>query len=154
MLEIPLIALIDTLVERVEHTTMEPLVDEVPGDTRVSRVMTEFIDDSCPQKFRQLQADLLTLKRKATIVQETILQQNEELEGMRVVCAELVAKLTRVGEWLDSLVTQLEEYTLERQSRPLQAYINGACNQGFKTLTWIRNQLRVVFDSDSDSVST
>ena len=52
-------------------------------------------------------------------MRETILQQNEELEGMRLVCAELVAELTPIGERLDSLAAQLEEYTLERESSPL-----------------------------------
>lgn len=42
-----------------------------------------------------------------------------------MVCVESAAKLTRIGEQLDSLMVQLEEYTLERRSNPLQAYISG-----------------------------
>ena len=34
--------------------------------------------------------------------------QNEELEGMSVVCAESSTKLAHIGEWLDSLMVQLE----------------------------------------------
>ena len=41
------------------------------------------------------------------IVREEILQQKEELEGMRVVFPESTAKLTHVREWLDSLMVQL-----------------------------------------------
>ena len=44
---------------------------------------------------------------------------------MRVVCAESATKLAHIGEWLDSLMVQLEG-TLECQSSPLQACIDGA----------------------------
>lgn len=96
-------------------------------DTEGSRAVTKFRNDSCPSQFHQFQSDLLALKKKATTVQKAILQQNKELEGMRAVCVESAAKLTRVGEWLDSLMVQLE-YTLERRSNPLQTYIDGACS--------------------------
>jgi len=42
---------------------------------------------------------------------------------MRAVCAESMAKLIRVGEWLGSLMVQLE-CTLERQGSPTQTYID------------------------------
>ena len=44
---------------------------------------------------------------------------------MRVVCAKLAAKLANIREQLDLLMVQLEG-TLQCQSRPLQAYIDGA----------------------------
>ena len=49
--------------------------------------------------------------------------QNEEHEGMRVVCVESMTKLAHIGERLDSIIVQLEG-TLECQSSPLQAYID------------------------------
>ena len=75
--------------------------DETLGDTKV-------LDDGRTQRCHQLRADLVVLKGKATSVRETILLQNEELEGMRVVCAESAAKLAHIGERLDSLMVQLE----------------------------------------------
>lgn len=50
LLETSLIALVDTLVERVEPTPLETYVDdmfslgEVLGDTKVPRAMTDFLD--------------------------------------------------------------------------------------------------------------
>jgi len=38
LLEIPLIALVDTLGETVEHTPTRPSIDEVPRDTKVSTI--------------------------------------------------------------------------------------------------------------------
>ena len=55
--------------------------DEALGDTEV-------LGNGRTQRCHQLRADLLVLKGKATSVQEAILLQNEELEGMRVVCTE------------------------------------------------------------------
>jgi len=55
------------------------------------------------------------------------MQQNKVLEGMRSVCVESMAKLTHIGERLDSLLVQLE-CTLECESSPLQAYIDGTGN--------------------------
>lgn len=60
-------------------------------------------------------------------MREAISQQNKELEGIKVVCAESTTKLTHVGEFLDSLHVPLE-CTLERESSPLRAYIDGAGN--------------------------
>lgn len=54
-----------------------------------------------------------------------VAHENEELEGMRVVCAELAAKLAHIGERLDSLMVQLQG-TLECQISPLQACIDRA----------------------------
>lgn len=44
---------------------------------------------------------------------------------MKVVCVESATKLTCVGEWLDSLMVHLEEYTLERRNSLLHTYIGG-----------------------------
>ena len=79
---------------------------EVPGD--VSTIdgaprNIEVLDDGRTQQCHQFRVDLLTLKMKATSVWEAILQQNE-LEGMRVVCAESTTKLAHIGERLDSLM--------------------------------------------------
>lgn len=52
------------------------------------------------------------------------MQQNKELEGMRVVCAKSTAKLIHIGEQVDFLLVQLE-FTLGRERSPLQAYIDG-----------------------------
>ena len=86
---------------------------------------TEVLDDGHTQQCHQLQADLLAFKGKATLVREAILLQNEEHEGMRVVCVESTTKLAHIGERLDSLMVQLES-TGECQSSPLQAYIDRA----------------------------
>lgn len=51
----------------------------------------------------QFQVDLLALRRKVVLVREVILQQNEELEGMRAVCTKSTTKMNHVGEKLDSL---------------------------------------------------
>ena len=54
MLEIPLIASVDTLVERVEHTLRGPSIeevppmDEVPTIDEVPSAMTKFLDDDRP----------------------------------------------------------------------------------------------------------
>ena len=45
--------------------------------------------------------------------------QNEELESMRVVCAESATKLAHIVEQLDSLMVQLEG-TLEHHSSPFR----------------------------------
>ena len=56
LLETSLIALVDTLVERIEPTSIEPFVegvpslDEMPTIPEVFRVMIEFIGDRCPWK--------------------------------------------------------------------------------------------------------
>ena len=94
--------------------------DEALGDTEV-------LDNGRTQQCHQLRVDLLVLKGKATSVREAILLQNEELEGMRVVCAESAAKLAHIGERLDSLMVQLEG-TLVCQGSPLQVCIDGASN--------------------------
>lgn len=93
-------------------------VDEVPGgilvtdevleETEGSKAVTGFTQDNRPPQFHQFLASLLALRKKATTMREAILQQNEELEGMRAVCAELVTKLTCIGEQLGSLMYQLE----------------------------------------------
>ncbi len=135
LLETSLIAPVDTLMERIGPTHIEPsieelpLVDEIPIVVEVSRAVTESGGDRCPRLFHQFQDDLLTLREKATTMREAILQQNEELEVMRAVCAKSVTKLTHVGKRLDSLMVQLE-CTLEHQSNPLQTYIDGACITG------------------------
>ena len=119
-----MIATVDTLVERIEPTRIEPFVegvpylDEMPTVAEASGAVTEFTGDRCPRQFHQFQTDLLALKRKVVLVREAILQQNEELEGMRAVCAESTTKLTHIGEQLDSLLVQLE-CTLECESNPL-----------------------------------
>ena len=95
-------------------------LDEALGDTEV-------LDDGRRQRYHRLQTDLRVLKGKATSVREAILLQNEELEGMRVVCVESATKLAHIGERLDSLMVQLEG-TLECQSNTLQAYIDRANN--------------------------
>ena len=52
MLETSLITPVDTLMERVEHTPIEPFVDEVSfpievlGDTEVSGALIEFPDNN------------------------------------------------------------------------------------------------------------
>ena len=94
--------------------------DEALGDTEV-------LENGRTQRCHQLRADLLVLRGKATSVREAILLQNEELEGMRVVCAVSAAKLAHIGERLGSLMVQLEG-TLECQSSPIHAYIDGASN--------------------------
>lgn len=58
------------------------------------------------------------MKKKAKTDQETILQQNGELEDIRVVCAKSLVKLTHVGEQLKSLMKQQESYILECQRNP------------------------------------
>ena len=80
--------------------------DEALGDTEV-------LDDGRRQRYHRLRADLLVLKGKATSVREAILLQDKELEGMRVACAESVAKSARIGERLDYLMVK-PEGTLER----------------------------------------
>ena len=54
--------------------------------------------------------------------------QHKKLDGIRLFCAETTTKPTHVGEHLDSLMVQLEEYTLKCRSIPLQVYINGVDN--------------------------
>lgn len=104
LLETSLIDPADTLVERIKPTHIEPLVegvpslDEMPIVVEVSGVVTEFTGDRCPQQFHQCQGDLLALKRKVALVREAIMRQNEELDGMRAVCAESATKLTHVWE--------------------------------------------------------
>lgn len=46
MLETPLIASIETTIERVEHTPMGPSNDEVPIGTEASRFMTELSEEN------------------------------------------------------------------------------------------------------------
>lgn len=41
-------------------------------------------------------------------MREAIVQQNEELEGKRAVCAETTTKQSRIGERLGFLMVQLE----------------------------------------------
>ena len=102
-------------------------MDEIPIVVEVSGAVTKFTCDRCPRQFHQFQANLLALERKVALVCEAILQQNKELEGIRAICVESMTKLTHVGEQLDSLLVQLE-CTLERESSPLRAYIDGAGN--------------------------
>ena len=64
------------------------------------------------------------MREKAASVRETILLQDQELEGMRATCAKSAAKLVRIGEQLDSLMVQ-PEGTLECQIIPLQACMDG-----------------------------
>lgn len=73
-------------------------IEEVPEETEGSKSVTEFTEDSCPPQFHQFWASLLTLRKKAMIVQEGILQQNQELESMTTICVESTTKLTHVGE--------------------------------------------------------
>lgn len=130
LLDTSLIAPVDTLVERIEPTRIEPFVegvpslDEMPTVAEISGATTEFTGDRCPQQIHQFQVDLLALKRNVVLVRGAILQQNEELEGMRAVCVVSTTKLTHVGEQLDSLLVQLE-FTLECESNPIRAYIDG-----------------------------
>lgn len=56
-------------------------------------------------------------------MRESILQQNEELEGMRAVCTESMSKLNHVGEQLESLLVQLE-CMFWRESSAFRAYID------------------------------
>ena len=68
-LEIPLLALIATLAEGVEHTLQGPsddvvtIVDEVPSVAgvsidEVSRTMFEFSDDGSPHQIREVSGDI------------------------------------------------------------------------------------------------
>ena len=50
-----------------------------------------------------------------------------------MVCAESTTNLAHIGEWLDSLMIQLEG-ALEFHSSPLQAYIDGASSTVGSTL--------------------
>ena len=74
LLETSLIALVDTLVERIEPTRIEPIVegfpslDEMPTIVEISRAVTEFTGDGFPRQFHQFQVDLLALKRKVALV--------------------------------------------------------------------------------------
>lgn len=102
-------------------------MDEMSIIVEVSRVVTDSVGDRYPWQFHQFQVGLLALREKVTTIQEAILHQNEELEGMRLVFVKSSAKLTCVGEQLDSLMVPLE-FTLEHQSSPLQTYIDGACS--------------------------
>ena len=126
MLETSLTTSIDVVVEGVELTPVVPSIEvmtevvsesssgsstwqmgEVPGDVSTFDETlgdTWVLDDGRTQRCHQLQADLLVLKGKATLVREAILLQNEELEDMRVVCAKSAARLGHIGEWLDSLM--------------------------------------------------
>jgi len=73
LLEASLIAPVDTLGERVEHTPIGPSIDEVPGDTdmstvekvtsvvEISGVVTEFSDDSSTQQDDEVSRDITTL---------------------------------------------------------------------------------------------
>jgi len=99
------------------------VVNKVLEEMEGSRVMTEFTDDSHPPQFHQFWVGLQALRNKAITVREAILLQKEELEGIRAVCVESKTKLTHVGEWLGSLMVQLE-CTLERQGSPTQTYID------------------------------
>jgi len=80
LLETSLIAPINTLVERIEPTRINPFVegvpslDEMPKVAEVFGVVTEFIGDRCPRPFHQFEADLIALKRKVALVREAILQ--------------------------------------------------------------------------------
>ena len=87
--------------------------------------MTKFIEVSHPPQFHQFRAGLLALRKKATTGREGIPQQNEELEGMRAVCAKSAAKQACVGEQRGSLIIQLE-CMLERWGTPTQTCIDEA----------------------------
>lgn len=63
LLEIPLLAPVDTLVERVEHTLRGPSVDELSFIVEryideVSRAMSKFSSDSSPQQIGKVPRDM------------------------------------------------------------------------------------------------
>lgn len=70
----------------------------------------------------------MALKQKIQIVQGTILQQNNNIEQLRMKCAKPMDKLSSTEGHLRVLARQQEEYTWEFQSIPLQEYIEMACD--------------------------